>query len=62
MFVSGLSISVQVSKKIFRVINKMGGPNKHCGEEVGLKKIQKLTSGGNVSLARKSISSYIMTL
>ena len=52
-----LSISVQVSQKIFRIINKSGDSNRH---RESWKKIQKLRSGGNVYLALKSTFTIII--
>ena len=47
MFVLKSSISVQVSKKIFGIMNKWrGDPNKHSGRGRQWKKVQKLASGG----------------
>ena len=52
MFAFRLSISVQVSKKMFGKINKRRNPNKHWG---GWKKIQSLENLGEVCLALKRI-------
>ena len=54
MFVLRSSISVEVSK-IFEIINKREDPNKHWGMPG---KNQKLTSGGDLYLARKSVYYY----
>ena len=43
MFVLRLSVLVQASQKIFRIINKQRGPNKHWGRS--FEKNPKLTSG-----------------
>ena len=53
MFVLRSSILVQVSKKIFGIINQQG-VQITIGKG-GWKKSQKLTSGGDVYLALKSI-------
>ena len=60
MFVLRSSISVQVSKKRLGIINKQGGPTKHCGGRRGYKKIQKLIAGADVYLALKSNNASVL--
>ena len=45
MFLLRFSVSVQVSKRLFRIINKWGGPSKPLGGGGRVEKNQKLTSG-----------------
>ena len=46
MFVLRSSISVQVGKKIFGIINKQVGPNKHWGRQAGAGKNSKINKRG----------------
>ena len=62
MFALRSSISVQVSKKIFVIMNKRDVTNKNWGFVSGVrKKIQKLTSGGDAYLALKSTAKIPIT-